>query len=74
MPGSRGVTLDRLDDRKYLLGRFDRIRRRRDNYGAMATMDQFNSAAFDMVTGPRARKAFDLSSEEKRTRERYAVH
>lgn len=69
-----GVTIDRLDDRKFLLSRFDRIRRRRDKGGAMATMDQFNSAAFDMVTGPRARKAFDLTNEDARTRERYGMH
>ncbi len=65
------LTLDRLDDRRGLLARLDRIERRRDASGVMAGMDRFTAEAYAMVTGPRARTAFDLSREEPRLRDRY---
>jgi len=65
------LTLDRLDDRRGLLARLDRIERRRDASGVMAGMDRFTAEAYAMVTGPRARAAFDLSREEPRLRDRY---
>jgi uncharacterized protein (DUF1501 family) len=34
-------------------------------------MDRFEQQAYELVTGPAARKAFDLSSEDEATRERY---
>ncbi|MBI2825340.1 MAG: DUF1501 domain-containing protein [Planctomycetia bacterium] len=69
-----GVTIDRLGDRRSLLGHFDRLRRQADRSGAMGSMDQFGRAAFDMVTGAAAREAFDLSREDPKTRERYGMH
>jgi uncharacterized protein (DUF1501 family) len=65
------LTLDRLDDRRDLLARLDRIERRRDAAGVMAGMDRFTAEAYAMVTGPRARAAFDLSREDPRVRDRY---
>ena len=69
MPG--GLTLDRLDDRHGLLAQLDRLDRQRDAWGAMAGMDRFTADAYEMVTGPRARKAFDLAREDPRLRDRY---
>jgi hypothetical protein len=69
-----GMSLDRLGDRRALLGHFDRLRRNSDRSGAIESMDQFGRAAFDMVTGAAAREAFDLSREDQRTRERYGRH
>ena len=66
-----GLTLDRLDDRRDLLARLDRIERTRDASGAMAGMDRFTAEAHAMVIGPRARRAFDLSREDPRQRDRY---
>jgi hypothetical protein len=66
-----GLTLDRLDDRRRLLDRLDRLERRRDASGAMEGMDRFAAEAYAMVTGPSARRAFDLSREDPRTRDRY---
>jgi Protein of unknown function (DUF1501) len=68
-PGS--LTLDRLDDRRDLLGRLDRIERGRDASGVMAGMDRFTAEAYAMVTGPRAREAFDLAREAPEDRDRY---
>jgi uncharacterized protein (DUF1501 family) len=65
------LTLDRLEDRRGLLARLDRIERARDASGVMAGMDRFTAEAYAMVTGPRARAAFDLAREEPRLRDRY---
>ncbi|WP_193378456.1 DUF1501 domain-containing protein, partial [Singulisphaera acidiphila] len=65
-----GLSLDRLDDRRDLLAKLDRIDRRRDASGMMEGMDRFTAEAYAMVTGPAARRAFDLSREEATTRDR----
>jgi hypothetical protein len=69
----RGLTTDRLNDRKALLAGFDSTRRTIDNYGVADAMDQFTKEAFEMVTGDAARNAFDLSKEDPKTRERYGM-
>ncbi|MEZ5301865.1 MAG: hypothetical protein R3F11_14630 [Verrucomicrobiales bacterium] len=46
----RGVTTDRLDDRKGLLASFDQFRREVDGSGMMDGMDAFNRQAFDVIT------------------------
>ncbi len=69
-----GVTIDRLGDRRALLTHFDRLRRQGDYAAAMHSMDAFERAAFDMVTGAAAREAFDLSRENEATRSRYGMH
>ncbi|WP_406693496.1 DUF1501 domain-containing protein [Singulisphaera sp. Ch08] len=66
-----GLSLDRLDDRRGLLAKLDRLDRRRDASGMMEGMDRFTAEAYAMVTGPAARRAFDLSREESKTRDRY---
>jgi hypothetical protein len=66
-----GLSLARIEDRHYLLSKLDRIERERDASGIMDGLDQFAAKAFEMVTGPAARKAFDLSREDPRLRDRY---
>ena len=66
-----GLTVDRLEDRQALLASVDRVRRDVDRTGLMDGLDSFNQRAFDMLTGEAARQAFDLSSEDDRTRDRY---
>lgn len=68
---ANALSINRLEDRRGLLTRFDRLRRDMDTSGAMETMDRFDRSAFDMVAGEAARKAFDLSSEPSQTRDRY---
>lgn len=65
---------NRLGDRKTLLGGLDRLRRQMDRSGAMDAMDKFNQKAFEVLTNEGARKAFDLSLEDPRIRERYGNH
>ncbi len=66
-----GLTVDRLADRSRLLETFDRTRRAVDTEGAVEAMDRFEQQAYELVTGPAARKAFDLSAEDDATRDRY---
>jgi len=66
-----GMSVDRLDDRRALLASFDKLRRDADITGTAEAMDRFNQTAFDMVTGERARSAFDISQEDDKLRDRY---
>ena len=66
-----GLTLDRLADRKDLLAKLDTIDRHRDLSGSMDGLDQFAARAYEMVTGPSARRAMDLGREDPRVRDKY---
>jgi hypothetical protein len=66
-----GLDLDRIDDRRQLLAQLDRIERRRDATGMMDGLDRFAVEANAMVTGKAARRAFDLTTEDPRLRDRY---
>ncbi|MCZ6795298.1 MAG: DUF1501 domain-containing protein [Planctomycetota bacterium] len=68
---SGAMSVDRLEDRRGLLARFDRLRRDVDDSGALEATDRFQRQAYEMVTGPAARKAFDIDSEAPRVRDRY---
>src|SRR5262245_38921016 len=65
------LTLDRLQDRRSLVAHFDSLRRDCDKSGALDAMDRFDRLAFDLVTGEKARNAFDVSQEDAKTRDRY---
>lgn len=65
------VSLDRLDDRRELLGQFDRLRRNVDASGALEGVDAFTAQAFEMITATKTRDALDLNQEDPRTVERY---
>ncbi|MBA4064758.1 MAG: DUF1501 domain-containing protein [Isosphaera sp.] len=54
-----------------LLAQLDTARRDADRSGVMATMDQFQRQALDMVLGSEARAAFDLDREDPKTADRY---
>jgi len=66
-----GLTVDRLDDRRTLLTQLDQARRMADAKGTMDAMDRFDRAAYELVSGPTARKAFDIGREDPRLRDRY---
>ena len=65
---------DRLGNRRALLQSLDRLRGDLDATGAMQAMDRFNQQAVDLLTGDRARDAFDLDQESDRLRDRYGRH
>jgi hypothetical protein len=70
----RGVDFGRVQERRQLLGAFDHLRWDLDRSGQMGAMDRYGQQAVDMLTGPRAREAFDLSRESARVRDRYGKH
>jgi hypothetical protein len=67
----KGVSLQRLDERRTLLNGFDNLRREADQGGQIEAMDQFQQKAWDLLTGKEARDAFDLDAEPPAVRERY---
>jgi hypothetical protein len=66
-----GISLDRLQERRSLLTGFDQMRRDVDRSGQMEALDSFQQKAWDMISGPAARTAFDLDAEPREVRERY---
>jgi hypothetical protein len=69
-----GMSLQRLDDRRNLHRHFDQMLRSVENNGSARAMDRFSREAFDFVTGPTARQAFDLGNEDPRLRDMYGRH
>jgi hypothetical protein len=68
-----GVTVERVGDRKGLLKDFDRMRRDVDASGEVGALDRFQQKAWDVLTSPAARDAFDLDREPKAVREEYGL-
>src|SRR4029453_3355955 len=71
---SNQLTLDRLSNRRSLIEHFDHLRRESDRSGTLDAMNRFDRQAYELVTGEQARKAFDLSQEDPKLRERYGRH
>ncbi len=68
---ARGLTIDRLEDRRELLNRLDTIERTIDQSNTFAALDRFSAQAIEMITHPKAREAMNLKQESPKTRERY---
>ena len=69
-----GLNLDRLAERRSLVGSFDRLRRDLDQGGSLAAMDSYQQQAVDMVIGRRAQEAFDIEREPAANRAKYGKH
>jgi len=61
----------RLDDRRSLLTGLDQLRRDADSSGMLESLDEYNRQAFEVISGGKARVAFDLELEAPQTRARY---
>ncbi|HVC94807.1 MAG TPA: DUF1501 domain-containing protein [Pirellulales bacterium] len=68
------MSLDRFNDRKTLLSDLDRLTRRLDSNRAGDIADPFTRVALEMISGAKARRAFDLGEESAATHERYGTH
>jgi hypothetical protein len=66
-----GIPTRRLDDRLGILRGLDRFRRDADTQDQFAAMDAFQASAYDMIYGPTVQRAFDISGEDPRLRDRY---
>lgn len=69
-----GLTIDRLDDRRTLLQHFDSAKRQLDAVAEARVMDRFSQEAYQFITGPAARRAFDINKEDPRLRDQYGRH
>jgi hypothetical protein len=69
-----GLTLDRLNDRRSLLKTVDGAFKRFDNTPMAHSRDDFYQRAYDMISSPAAKKAFNIEEEKKEVRERYGRH
>ncbi len=67
----KGVSAERVADRRDLLTRFDTLRRDIDKSGSMDGMDAYTAQAFDMIASGAVRKALDVSQEPDKVRERF---
>ncbi|HEX4132455.1 MAG TPA: DUF1501 domain-containing protein [Pirellulales bacterium] len=68
---TQGLSIERLSDRRTLLGDLDQLRRVIDRSGSLEAMDKFQQRAYDLVLGQQAAKVFDLSTEDAKLRDRY---
>ncbi|MBC7819520.1 MAG: DUF1501 domain-containing protein, partial [Planctomycetaceae bacterium] len=68
---AKGVSLNRLSDRRRLLTEFDGRNRGIEHSDAMAGIDTFTQRALEMVTSSKACDAFDMSQESAETHARY---
>ena len=69
MPG--GVTLERLDRRRSLLQAMDSLYRRFDGDQQSVSRSKFYERAYDMITSPESKKAFNMDDEPATLRDRY---
>jgi hypothetical protein len=67
-----GLDAARLGNRRGLLGALDAARSTVE--ARAADLDPFTQQAFDLLTGSAARRAFDLTTEDPRNRDRYGRH
>jgi uncharacterized protein (DUF1501 family) len=61
----------RMDARLDLRRQMDRLRRDIDRSAAMGAIDSYEALAWNMIASASADRAFDLSREDARTRDRY---
>ncbi len=69
-----GLSIESLDDRRSLAKEFDTRRKIFDKNPTVDAMDKFSQEAYDFVSGPTARRAFDISKEDPKLRDVYGKH
>jgi hypothetical protein len=70
-PVAEGQAAQRLLERRPLLAEVDRQQQALTRSAAASTLEAHHERAFDLVTSPRARHAFDLNAESGSVRRRY---
>src|SRR5262249_15770013 len=64
---AKGLNLERVAGRKGLMGSFDQLRRNLHD----DPVDAFTAQAFDLLSSPKARDAFDIGQEPEYVRAKY---
>jgi hypothetical protein len=70
----QGITPEQLQDRRSLLGSFDRMKRELDTTGRMVGYDAFTEQAVGIVTSSKLVAAMDLSKEDPQIVARYGTN
>ena len=68
---AQGLSLERMEDRRTLARSFDDALRGLENHRTAEAMDRYSQEAFEFVTGPTARHAFNINQEDPRLRDQY---
>jgi hypothetical protein len=71
---SGDLTMPRVASRRDLLRRFDHLARQADRSKACRSLDASRQRAFELITSPGVKRAFDLSREPAPLHERYGRH
>jgi hypothetical protein len=71
---AQGLTLEHLNDRRTLNRHFDHGRRAIEQTVDVRALDRFAQEAYEFVSGPAARRAFQLNAEDPKVRDRYGRH
>jgi hypothetical protein len=69
-----GLSVGRLEDRRSLVRHFDNVGRHVETLAESQALDRFAREAFDFVSSPAARRAFDIGKEDPKLRDRYGRH
>src|SRR5712692_4023559 len=70
-PAAEGQAAQRFRGRRSLLAEVDRQRQHLDAAAPARARDAYYEKAFNLITSPKARQAFDLTREDHRVRDRY---
>ena len=68
------ISFDRLEHRRALLRSFDHTKQQIETSDVFRSLDDVQQEAFQLVTSPRARDAFELSREPDALKEKYGRH
>jgi hypothetical protein len=71
LPVADGEAGRRFHERRPLLAEVDRQQRALAQCAAVHQLDMYHARAFDLITSPAARRAFNLTAESDRLRQRY---
>jgi len=68
----KGISMTRVDRRRKMLAVIDSLQRQGElQPAAFDALDEYYTAAMNMITAPATKKAFDIGSEDVKLRDRY---
>ena len=67
----KSMSVERIEDRRGFLNIVDRLFREKEEMAEYANMDSFTDQALQLILSPNVKKAFDMSQESEKTKERY---
>ena len=71
---AKGISLERLRDRRQILREFDTLSRDVDATNGLSAIDTYTQRALEMITSPQVREAFDVSREPPESHARYGKY